>query len=138
MSLRLVEYSRMRPQPVQVRLQVCNGSSCRTIANFGVRRTLCLMMCRAIFAVSASGNRIYRYLLRATVISDSFATNDSGMDGADGSTWMRPGKRNVAGETSIERLIPLHPPHSHAAHASISAGAIRLQSVFTRATIRKV
>src|SRR5436190_1675488 len=68
-SLRLVEYSRMRPQLVQVRLQVCNGSSCKTTANFGVRRTLCLMMCPAIFAVSASGNRIlslfalsYRYL----------------------------------------------------------------------------
>lgn len=58
MSLRLVEYSRMRPQPVQVKLQVCSGSSCKTIANFGVLRTLCLMMCAAIFAVSASGNRI--------------------------------------------------------------------------------
>src|SRR6266540_5660297 len=58
MSLRLVEYSRMRPQQVQVRLQVCNGSSCRTIANFGVRRSLCLMMWAAIFAVNARGNRI--------------------------------------------------------------------------------
>jgi hypothetical protein len=29
MSLRLVEYSRMRPQPVQVRLQVWSGSSCK-------------------------------------------------------------------------------------------------------------
>src|SRR5580692_9960897 len=58
MSLRLVEYSRMRPQPVQVRLQVCSGSSCSTIANFGVRRTLCLMMCPAILAVRAKGNRI--------------------------------------------------------------------------------
>src|SRR5215216_5141996 len=53
-----VEYSRMRPQPVQVRLQVCSGSSCNTIANFGVRRVLCLMMCPAIFAVSANGNLI--------------------------------------------------------------------------------
>jgi hypothetical protein len=35
MSLRLVEYSRMRPQPVQVRLQVCSGSSCSTSANLG-------------------------------------------------------------------------------------------------------
>src|SRR5207247_8122939 len=58
MSLRLVEYSRMRPQPVQVRLQVCNGSSCRTMANLGVLRSLCLTMCRAIFAVSARGKRI--------------------------------------------------------------------------------
>src|SRR6185437_10794779 len=58
MSLRLVEYSRMRPQPVQVRLQVCSGSSCRTMANFGVRRTLCLIIWPAIFAESAKGNRI--------------------------------------------------------------------------------
>src|SRR6187397_3092122 len=58
MSLRLVEYSRMRPQPVHVKLHVCNGSSCRTMANFGVLRSLCLMMCLAIFAVSPSGKRI--------------------------------------------------------------------------------
>src|SRR5436190_1709505 len=58
MSLRLVEYSRMRPQPVQVRLHVCSGSSCKTIANFGVLRTLCLIMWPAIFAVSANGNRV--------------------------------------------------------------------------------
>src|SRR5438093_12585175 len=58
MSLRLVEYSRMRPQHVQVRLHVCRGSSCRTMANFGVRLSLCLMMWPAIFAVNARGNRI--------------------------------------------------------------------------------
>src|ERR1700761_1620916 len=58
MSLREVEYSRMRPQPVQVRLQVCKGSNCRTIANFGVLRSLCLMMWLAIFFVSAKGKRI--------------------------------------------------------------------------------
>ena len=34
MSLREVEYSRIRPQPVQVKLQVCSGSSCSTMANF--------------------------------------------------------------------------------------------------------
>src|SRR5438876_11906450 len=61
MSLRLVEYSRMRPQPVQVKLQVCSGSSCSTKANLGVRASLCLMMCLAIFAVSAKGNRIGFY-----------------------------------------------------------------------------
>ena len=44
MSLREVEYSRMRPQPVQVRLQVCNGSSCRTVANLSIRRSFCVMM----------------------------------------------------------------------------------------------
>src|SRR6266496_3060409 len=58
MSLRFVEYSRMRPQPVQVRLQVWSGSSCNTMANFGVLRSLCLIMCLAIFAVSARGKRI--------------------------------------------------------------------------------
>ena len=30
-------YSRIRPQPVQVRLQACSGSSIRTIGNFSVR-----------------------------------------------------------------------------------------------------
>src|SRR5438445_13773060 len=58
MSLSDVEYSRIRPQPVHVRLQVCSGSSCKTIANFGVLRSLCLMMWLAIFFVSAKGNRI--------------------------------------------------------------------------------
>src|ERR1017187_4508884 len=58
MFLRLVEYSRMRPQPVQVRLQVCSGSNCKTMANFGVLRSLCLMMWLAIFFVSANGKRI--------------------------------------------------------------------------------
>ncbi len=48
----------MRPQPVQVRLQVWSGSSCSTKANLGVRNSLCLTMCAAIFAVNASGNRI--------------------------------------------------------------------------------
>src|SRR6185312_2200519 len=62
MSLRLVEYSRMRPQPVQVRLQVCSGSSCRTMANLGVRLTLCLIIWPAIFAESAKGNRIVLFL----------------------------------------------------------------------------
>src|SRR5665213_1850985 len=57
-SLRLVEYSRMRPQPVQVKLHVCSGSSCNTKANLGVRNSLCLTIWAAIFAVNASGNRI--------------------------------------------------------------------------------
>src|SRR5580693_351575 len=58
MSLRLVEYSRMRPHPVQVRLQVWSGSSCNTKANLGVRSILCLTIWAAILAVIASGNRI--------------------------------------------------------------------------------
>src|SRR2546422_209204 len=44
MSFRLVEYSRIRPHPVQVKLHVCSGSSWSTSANFGVRSILCLMM----------------------------------------------------------------------------------------------
>jgi hypothetical protein len=55
-SLIEVEYSRIRPHPVQLRLQVWSGSSCSTVANFSVLRTLCLMMWAAIFAVKASGN----------------------------------------------------------------------------------
>ena len=54
-SLIEVEYSRIRPHPVQLRLHVCNGSSWSTVANFGVRRILCLMMCAAILAVSLLG-----------------------------------------------------------------------------------
>src|SRR5216684_2873714 len=56
MSLRLVEYSRMRPQPVQVRLQVCSGSSCSTRANFPVFLILLVIMWRAIFADNVNGN----------------------------------------------------------------------------------
>src|SRR5437762_10098694 len=65
MSLSEVEYSRIRPQPVHVRLQVCNGSSCRTVANFFVPRSLCPITYAAIFAVSGKGNLIgARILLR--------------------------------------------------------------------------
>src|SRR3954464_15059727 len=62
MSLRLVEYSRMRPHPVHVKLHVCKGSSCNTMANLGVRRSLCLIIWPAIFAESAKGNRIVLFL----------------------------------------------------------------------------
>src|ERR1700760_2193720 len=57
-SLRDVEYSRIRPQPVQVRLQVCSGSSCRTVANFFVPRSLWPIMYAAILLVRARGNLI--------------------------------------------------------------------------------
>src|SRR5580693_1103601 len=68
MSLRLVEYSRIRPQPVQVRLQVCNGSSWRTRANLPVFLILLVMMCRAIFADSVKGNLIIRLLLFSKIL----------------------------------------------------------------------
>src|SRR6266550_832670 len=64
MSLREVEYSRIRPQPVQVRLQVCNGSNCNTVANFLVPRSLWPIMYAAILVVNASGN-----LIEATILS---------------------------------------------------------------------
>src|SRR5688572_29908918 len=69
MSLRLVEYSRMRPHPVHVKLHVCKGSSCSTIANFGVRATLCLIICPAILAVKAKGNRIMYFVLLLNQVS---------------------------------------------------------------------
>src|SRR5215217_510735 len=58
MSLSEVEYSRIRPQPVHVRLQVCNGSSCKTVANLFVPRSLWPITYAAIFAVSGKGNLI--------------------------------------------------------------------------------
>src|SRR5881397_3425489 len=64
MSLIEVEYSRIRPQPVQVRLQVCNGSSCRTVANFSVPRSFRPIIYAAILLVRASGN-----LIKATIVT---------------------------------------------------------------------
>src|SRR3954466_8037062 len=64
MSLSEVEYSRMRPQPVQVRLQVWSGSSWSTVANFSVPRSLLPMIYAAIFVVSARGN-----LIRARIVT---------------------------------------------------------------------
>src|SRR5205814_8113723 len=63
MSFNDVEYSRMRPQPVQVRLQVCNGSSCSTSANFSTRFIWLAMMCFAILEDSANGNLMGYVLL---------------------------------------------------------------------------
>src|SRR5215831_4600691 len=63
MSLSDVEYSRIRPQPVHVRLHVCNGSSWSTVANFLVPRSLCPITYAAIFAVSGRGNLIKARIL---------------------------------------------------------------------------
>src|ERR1700720_2407075 len=52
-------YSRMRPQPVQVRLQACSGSSISTIGNFAVPCRRLLAMYRARFAVILSGYLIH-------------------------------------------------------------------------------
>src|ERR1022692_2628371 len=93
MSLSDVEYSRMRPQPVQVRLQVCNGSSCKTIANFGVLRSLCLMMWLAIFFVRANGKRIIYFTVATSVETSG---NETGAFVGDGSALIKcpnPGRR---------------------------------------------
>src|SRR5262245_4874128 len=63
MSFSDVEYSRIRPQPVHVRLHVCNGSSWSTVANFLVPRSLCPITYAAIFAVSGRGNLIKARIL---------------------------------------------------------------------------
>src|SRR5690242_5931080 len=57
-SLIVCEYSRMRPQPVQVRLQACSGSSINTSGKCGVRANLCRAMWPAIDVVRGSGKRI--------------------------------------------------------------------------------
>src|SRR5580700_8701986 len=98
MSLRLVEYSRIRPHPVQVRLQVCSGSSCKTMANLGVLRSLCLMMWLAIFFVSANGKRIVIYFAEATSFKGSTSTNGSLVLHC-GSALRIPGRKKLAGET---------------------------------------
>src|ERR1035437_9455169 len=70
MSLIDVEYSRIRPHPVQVRLQVCKGSSCRTVAKRLVPRIFCPIMYAAILLVSARGNLIgARIVTRAPALS---------------------------------------------------------------------
>src|SRR5947207_6832238 len=75
MSLREVEYSRIRPQPVQVRLQVCRGSSCSTVAKRFVPRSLCPIMYAAILLVSARGN-----LIGARIVSTGpCLSNDAGL-----------------------------------------------------------
>src|SRR5438876_11086185 len=57
-SLIVCEYSRMRPQPVQVRLQACSGSSISTSGKRGVRASLCRAMWLAMDVVKGRGKRI--------------------------------------------------------------------------------
>src|SRR5947209_7697112 len=57
-SLMVCEYSRMRPQPVQVRLQACSGSSISTSGNRGVPDSLCRGMWLAMELVSVRGKRM--------------------------------------------------------------------------------
>src|SRR6266496_1580723 len=99
MSLRDVEYSRIRPQQVHVKLHVCNGSSWRTIANLGVLRTLCLMMWPAIFADTANGNRI-----GLVGLGDLFGRRQRG----HGSEW--DGERAFAAPERFRRRVGLQEP----------------------------
>src|SRR5208283_3384813 len=105
MSLSDVEYSRMRPQPVQVRLQVWSGSSCSTMANFGVLRSLCLMMWLAIFFVSANGKRIIYF-------TEAISAGISGAKAGalvEQSFFSSPGRKKLAGETLWLPLMPEQP-----------------------------
>src|SRR5580765_7201764 len=54
-SLMVDLYSRMRPQPVHVKLQACNGSSIITIGNFSAPLMRLLATYRARFAVIFNG-----------------------------------------------------------------------------------
>src|SRR5262245_14134755 len=63
-SLIVVEYSRMRPQPVQVRLQACSGSSISTSGNRFVRVSFLRTMYAAIESVRLSGKRMLRSSVR--------------------------------------------------------------------------
>ena len=126
MSLSDVEYSRMRPQPVQVRLQVCNGSSCKTMANLGVLRILCLMMWLAIFFVSAKGKRI-NYLIETNSVEIS--GNEPGAFVEAGSAFIKcptPGRKKSMGETLWVVLIPLQPAANNPNATSIASRS-RLQ-----------
>src|SRR5690348_3845882 len=57
-SLMVWEYSRMRPQPVQVRLQACSGSSISTRGKRRVPDSLCRAMWAAMELVSVRGKRM--------------------------------------------------------------------------------
>src|ERR1700730_14322502 len=57
-------YCRMRPQPVQVRLQACSGSSIRTMGNFAVPRRRLLAIYRARFVVIFNGYLIHSLVWR--------------------------------------------------------------------------
>src|ERR1700757_2564889 len=67
-SLIVCTYSRMRPQPVQVRLQACSGSSISTSGNRFVRVIFFLAMYPTMVDVRLSGKRMGRLLFRQSAI----------------------------------------------------------------------
>src|SRR6185295_8490214 len=58
LSLIVLTYSRMRPQPVQVRLHACNGSSISTSGNFFSPESFFLSKYVVMVRVKENGNRI--------------------------------------------------------------------------------
>src|SRR5208283_3497511 len=66
-SVMLSLYSRMRPQPVHVRLQVCSGSSIITRGNFSTRRSLLPAIYLLNLVVMLSGNFIDSSHFHSTV-----------------------------------------------------------------------
>src|SRR2546421_2038216 len=68
-SLMVDLYSRIRPQPVQVRLQACRGSSIRTMGNLAVPRKRLLAIYFARFAVIFSGYLIHSLVCARAIVS---------------------------------------------------------------------
>jgi hypothetical protein len=116
MFFKLVEYSRILPQPVQLKLQVCKGSSWRTIANLGLLLILFFIIWVAILTVNSSGNLIKicfcGVLYYITILLDfkhAVTLTLNRIFVFVVSFFIRPGSRNVAGETEAPVLILLHP-----------------------------
>src|SRR5690242_20446662 len=85
-SLMVSAYSRIRPQPVHVRLQACRGSSIITSGNFSTPRSLLPAMYLDMLAVIVSGN-----LTTSSLIDDieQVRTSESNA-GTDGISDKRP------------------------------------------------
>src|SRR6476659_4848494 len=72
-------YSRMRPQPVHVRLQACRGSSIITSGNLSMPRSLLPAMYVDMLAVIVSGN-----LTTSSLIDDIELMRTSGSNAGTG------------------------------------------------------
>jgi hypothetical protein len=71
---------------------------------------------------------------RAICVTGAVAGTVSPTAGSGGATWIKPGRRNVAGDTEWEALMPLHPDPNPA--ASSNALAMTALFNFMVATIR--
>src|SRR2546427_8232957 len=76
------------------------------------------MMCRAIFAVSANGNRIplwffpLQFYDSALTGSKCLGVEGSGLGVGRGLVFPKPGKRKLAGEMLLDAFKPPHPVRS--------------------------